>query len=135
MGQLGDAVVQYPVNSVASSHSLGGTPQPTVMRVHEVVNSASFTQVPHPGGAMTGSIVLVPSNPNRIGLKIYNSGTTGLHMGFGRQVSWTGSFDMRLLGDSLYEHPVPVYTGPVWGSWASGSLSGNLAFITETSLS
>ncbi|HEU5115410.1 MAG TPA: hypothetical protein VFT74_01900 [Isosphaeraceae bacterium] len=151
MGQLGDAIVQFPVSG-SQAGSLAGTPPSVYLRNVQQCLSATMYFRAHPGGTMTGSFVLAPANPNRAKLTILNSGSLNLAVEHGTQafnanaaMTPTNNYDNLILGTNANTNPnvytgftfqetLPVYTGPVLGAWVgNGSASGSICVVVDYS--
>lgn len=77
------------------------------------------------------TVTLLAANANRRGAFIFNDATNRLllvKLGSGASVT---DFSVKMLPGSVFELPIPVYTGLVTGIW-SGSGSGT-AQVTELS--
>lgn len=148
MAQLGDAIVQFPVSG-SSSGSAGAPPAIFVRMVQQVSQVRNYV-IAHPGGSMTGSLLLAPQNNNRLKFFIINSGTLALGINRGSTFNPTQPMTLANHYDNVIQGTVvlqgnqgstpslgfyseqPVYTGPIYASWiGSGSLSGSVAIFTE----
>lgn len=152
MPQFGDAVVYFPVSG--SSSGSAGAPPGVLVRIASQASHTTNYVTCHPGGSMTGSLMLVPRNNNRIKLTIINSGSLALAIDhddaavdqFNPNVpmSPTNDWDNVILGTVTlqgnqgvtpavdYIEYDPVYTGPIFGAWiGSGSLSGSVCCVTD----
>lgn len=147
MAHVGDAYVQFPIDEGEG----GDYPKEVHVRVVQQVHSASVRIICHPGGGMTGSLTLAPTNHNRVRFTILNSGTLPLGLshghGFTPNVTPTvGShWDNIIPGTNViqqgnqptpqsvaWEAPLPCYTGPLVIAWfGSGTLSGSCCVLTE----
>ena len=125
------------------------------LRVVSQVNSSSNAFAYHPGGGMTGSLMIAGANPSRVRYTILNSGT--LPMGVNHGISFDprtnpptplSSYDNVINGTAnltalaavpavpslAFTLDMPCYTGPVHVAWfGSGTLSGSTAIFTEFS--
>lgn len=121
------------------------------LRVVSQVNSCSNYLTWHPGGSMTGSVLLLPANPNRQKYQILNSGTLALGINRGlpfdprvNPPTQANHMDNIIQGTTVlqgnqgstpslvFAPDPPIYTGPIYGAWiGSGTLSGSTAIVTE----
>ena len=74
------------------------------------------------------SATLRESNPARRGLIVHNTDANGLYLKYGTTASAT-SFTVLIPGGSMWEMPMPVYTGRIDVIWAADG-SGS-AYYTE----
>jgi hypothetical protein len=79
--------------------------------------------------ASASSVALVAANAGRVGLAIFNNGSTDLHLAYGTTAATTTSFSVRVSPGGFYEAPVGWAVLAVQGIW-SGSPTGT-AQITE----
>jgi len=86
------------------------------------------TKETQPGTGTLANIVgtgasqtIIASNANRRGATIFNDSGVVAYVKFGATASAT-SFTVKMVDQSYYEVPGPVYTGVIDAFWASGSL-------------
>lgn len=145
MSQLADTVVFFPVSG-SKGGGLAGIPPGIYMRDAQQCVSGTMYVFMHPGGWMTSSVQLAPTNPNRARMTFWNSGSLNLLIEHGTQtfnpnigVSPTNMYDNLLppVPASIvppYVESAPVYTGPIQVGWsASGSLSGSAVVMVDYS--
>lgn len=90
--------------------------QGTVTTATAGVATATLANV---AGSAT-SVSLFASNSSARQRIIYNDSTAILYVKFGATASTT-SFTVKMPADSVYEFPLPCYTGAVDGIWASAT--------------
>lgn len=88
------------------------------------VASATVTQV----GDATASTQLANSNAARSGLIVTNQSSAVLYLKYGSGASATSLTVVLNQGDT-FEMPSPIYTGTIFGAWASDA--GGFAYVTE----
>lgn len=74
------------------------------------------------------SVTLLAANTNREGASIFNDSSVFLYVKLGATASLV-DFTVKVPPASLYELPIPVYTGVIDGIWDSAT---GFARITET---
>lgn len=80
------------------------------------VSTAALSAVP----ASTSSVQVLPSNPNRNGLIVYNNSNASCFLAFAASSS-TGLFSELLDPGSTYEMPEPIYTGVISAIWTAAN--------------
>lgn len=148
MAQLGDAIVPYPLSGST-------TPANVYLRNVQQVMSATMYVLMHPGGSMTGSLQLAPSNLGRGRFTLMNSGSLAMAIEHGTQnfnpnapLTPTNNYDNIVLGTIVLQgnqgvqpsvdfiESAPCYTGPIRIGWiGSGTLSGSAVAMVEYTLS
>jgi hypothetical protein len=141
MSQLGDTIVQFPLSGTQAgvAGNNASIPLAAFLRTVQQASSASNYVVYHPGGVMTGSLLLAGRNNNRMGFTLFNSGTLLLLLDHGAYFNpgispppGVSTADRGVLAGSQYDENSPVYTGQIHIGWAgSGTLSGSCAVFTE----
>lgn len=140
MPNLGQTVVQFPISG---SDQQSQIPVGVYLRVVQQVSSASVQVVYHPGGGMTGSLLLAPRNVNRVRFTLLNSGSLNMAFAHGNTFNpnvpptVNSHWDNIIVGTSLqqgnqnvvqsmaFEGPMPCYTGPLYIGWfGSGPSAG-----------
>ncbi len=94
------------------------------------------TRLPQPGAgqvsavsASVASVTIVPVNLLRYGLTVWNDSSSVLYLKLGSGAS-ASSATVVLQPQGFFEVPHPVYTGALYGAWATAV---GAARITETS--
>lgn len=123
MASLGDAVVQFPISGSYS-------PPNTHMRV---INQAASSSISVLTASLT-SQMLLPSNPNRMGLILRNQSPANAYLkyGGGPADSWTFSVLMAANGNlGAANSPAQLYTGEIHVMWDNVSAASGSMKITE----
>ena len=94
-----------------------------------VANNPATTAATSAVSSTVAAVTLLNTNTSRKGASIFNDGGTDLFVRFGTQASAT-SYKVKVLSQSYFEFPLPVYTGIVSGYWTT---TGGTAFMSEES--
>lgn len=116
-----NAIIDY---ILVRSYGRIDTYQPALESLH-IATTPSLTNV----ASSATTVSLLASNPSVKSRIIYNESTQILYLKYGTTASVT-SYTTQVPANTLFEFPLPTYTGAVDGIWASAN--GN-ARITEVS--
>ncbi len=78
------------------------------------------------------SVLVVPANPNRIGLILYNNSANSIYLMYGQKANSANAMTRILATFAQFVMEAPIYTGDIWATRNAGS--GNV-LATELTLS
>ena len=121
--QLSDGYYPWRKTTIKQAASSSQPSDNAIVTALRPTNAATITSV----AAAITSTTLLAANSNRQMATIYNNGTGNLFVAFAGTAS-TSSFTVRIVPNSYYELPLPVYQGQITGI---GSVTGGSWLITE----
>lgn len=105
-----------PTLSTTDKVLLQTTARGELLSSHGAFSTAAVTSTT----VATSSVTVIAANSNRRALLLYNDGGNVVYVKFGTSAS-TSSFTVRLPANTVYELPVPMYSGIITAIRSSGT--------------